>query len=227
MRSVCQSVLAKRLQQIHYHPTARLTSQPGQGRGGRGPRQTANNAALVRACNKRTEGTCLNFRARPLLTQKDGLYTPPPPTSPSPPPPPPPIPPPHHHHHPLPPHPNPPSTGGEKTCTLWELNCACTFFFYLVLVDVMGKLCLSLSPSLPLSPSLRLSCAWDAHALHRTAVARRIQTRVLAAILKSPPPNNTVGIFEGSIQHITLHSDPVVLHLAGTASALIWLAFRK
>lgn len=77
MRSVCQSVLAKRLQQIHYHPTARLTSQPGQARGGSCPRQTANNAALVRACNKRTEGTCLNFRARPLLTQKDGLYPPP------------------------------------------------------------------------------------------------------------------------------------------------------
>lgn len=178
MRSVCQSVLAKRLQQIHYHPTARLTSQPGQARGGSCPRQTANNAALVRACNKRTEGTCLNFRARPLLTQKDGLYSPP--------------------------NPQPlliiiiitPSLlirthhqqGEKKTCTLWEAQLCMHFFFYLVLVDVMGKLCLSLSPSLPLSPSLRLSCAWDAHALHRAAVARRIQARVLAAILKSPPP---------------------------------------
>lgn len=120
MRSVCQSVLAKRLQQIHYHPTARLTSQPGQARGGSCPRQTANNAALVRACNKRTEGTCLNFRARPLLTQKDGLYPPKPTTPPH-----------HHHHHPLPPHPNPPSTGGEKKLAHSEkLNCACTFFLF-------------------------------------------------------------------------------------------------
>lgn len=78
--------------------------------------------------------------------------------------------------------------GRKKLAHSEKLNCACTFFFYLVLVDVMGKLCLSLSPSLPLSPSLRLSCAWDAHALHRAAVARRIQARVLAAILKSPPP---------------------------------------
>lgn len=77
--------------------------------------------------------------------------------------------------------------GRKKLAHSEKLNCACTFFFYLVLVDVMGKLCLSLSPSLPLSPSLRLSCAWDAHALHRAAVARRIQARVLAAILKSPP----------------------------------------
>lgn len=177
MRSVCQSVLAKRLQQIHYHPTARLTSQPGQARGGSCPRQTANNAALVRACNKRTEGTCLNFRARPLLTQKDGLYPPKPTTPPH-----------HHHHHPLPPHPNPPSTGGEKNLHTLRSSTVHALFFYLVLVDVMGKLCLSLSPSLPLSPSLRLSCAWDAHALHRAAVARRIQARVLAAILKSPPP---------------------------------------
>lgn len=222
MRSVCQSVLAKRLQQIHYHPTARLTSQPGQARGGSCPRQTANNAALVRACNKRTEGTCLNFRARPLLTQKDGLYTPPPTPKPT-------TPPHHHHHHPLPPHPNPPSTGGEKNLHTLRSSTVHALFFYLVLVDVMGKLCLSLSPSLPLSPSLRLSCAWDAHALHRAAVARRIQARVLAAILKSPlpslppphPPNNTAGIFEGNIHHITVHSDPVVLHRVGTASGLI------
>lgn len=125
MRSVCQSVLAKRLQQIHYHPTARLTSQPGQARGGSCPRQTANNAALVRACNKRTEGTCLNFRARPLLTQKDGLYTPPPP-------------------HPQTHNPSsssssspPPSSseptinrGRKKLAHSEKLNCACTFFLF-------------------------------------------------------------------------------------------------
>lgn len=217
MRSVCQSVLAKRLQQIHYHPTARLTSQPGQARGGSCPRQTANNAALVRACNKRTEGTCLNFRARPLLTQKDGLYTPP-------------------THNPSSSSSSPPPSSSEPTINRGEKNLHTlrsstvhALFFYLVLVDVMGKLCLSLSPSLPLSPSLRLSCAWDAHALHRAAVARRIQARVLAAILKSPlpslppphPPNNTAGIFEGNIHHITVHSDPVVLHQVGTASGLI------
>lgn len=139
------------------------------------------------------------------------------------------TPPHHHHHHPLPPHPNPPSTGGEKNLHTLRSSTVHALFFYLVLVDVMGKLCLSLSPSLPLSPSLRLSCAWDAHALHRAAVARRIQARVLAAILKSPlpslppphPPNNTAGIFEGNIHHITVHSDPVVLHRVGTASGLI------
>lgn len=76
--------------------------------------------------------------------------------------------------------------GGKNLHTL-RSSTVHALFFYLVLVDVMGKLCLSLSPSLPLSPSLRLSCAWDAHALHGAAVARRIQARVLAAILKSPP----------------------------------------
>lgn len=126
--------------------------------------KTANNAASVRACNKRTEGTCLNFRARPLLTQKDGLYIPPP----APNPPPPPL---HHHHHPLPPHPTPPPpTGGErekkKKKNLHTESSTVHALFYLVLVDVMGKLslsllALSLSPSLPPAPSLRLSCAWD------------------------------------------------------------------
>lgn len=144
MRSVCQSVLAKRLQQIHYHPTARLTSQPGQARGGSCPRQTANNAALVRACNKRTEGTCLNFRARPLLTQKDGLY-PPKPTTP---------PPHHHHHHPLPPHPNPPSTGGEKNLHTLRSSTVHALFFLFGACRRYGKV---VSLPLPIPPSFSFS----------------------------------------------------------------------
>lgn len=144
MRSVCQSVLAKRLQQIHYHPTARLTSQPGQARGGSCPRQTANNAALVRACNKRTEGTCLNFRARPLLTQKDGLYPPP--------------------------NPQPlliiiiitPSLlirthhqqGEKKTCTLWEAQLCMHFFFLFGACRRYGKV---VSLPLPIPPSFSFS----------------------------------------------------------------------
>ena len=141
--------------------------------------KTANNAASVRACNKRTEGTCLNFRARPLLTQKDGLYIPPPLPQPSsstssssssPP--------------PSSSHPTTTNRGRErerkkKKLAHWELNCACTFLFGAR--RRYGKV-VSLPPlplPLPIPPSCSFSssimCLGYAHALHRAAEARLMQ----------------------------------------------------
>lgn len=233
MRSVCQSVLARRLQQIHYRPRLRgslrnLVREGGKGKGGEGAgggggrterevhaKKKRNNAASVRACNKRTEGTCLNFRARPLLTQKDGLYIPslPPP------------PPPHHHHPPHTPHPTPPSPSssshpttnrerrGEKKNLLLRAQ-LCMHFFYLVLVDVMGKLSLSLSPSLPPASSPRRSavCLGYARAFHRAA--RSTPNAGLPSVsgnfkvMPPPQPNITAGIFEGSVRHSMWHAGP-------------------
>lgn len=185
--------------------------------GERGPRQKKrNNAASVRACNKRTEGTCLNFRARPLLTQKDGLCIPslPPP------------PPPHHHHPPtthtpphpafpfllIPPHHQQREEGREKNLLLRAQ--LCMHFFYLVLVDVMGKLSLSLSPSLPPASSPRRSavCLGYARAFHRAA--RSTPNAGLPSVsgnfkvMPPPQPNITAGIFEGSVRHSTGHAGP-------------------
>lgn len=235
MRSVCQSVLARRLQQIHYRPRLRGSLRnlvreggkgkvrgEGRGRGGtdgeRGPRQKKGTMLpqFVRATKEPRELVWISEHV--LSSHRRMDFT---------------SPPSHHHHHhlliiitpphthptpprlPLPPHPTPPPTerGGEKKNLLLRAQ-LCMHFFYLVLVDVMGKLSLSLSPSLPPASSPRRSavCLGYARAFHRAA--RSTPNAGLPSVsgnfkvMPPPQPNITAGIFEGSVRHSTGHAGP-------------------
>lgn len=186
MRSVCQSVLVKRLQQIHYHPTARFTCVAGwsERRRGRGPRARPRTMLpqFVRATKESRE---LVWISEHVFSShiKVGLYTP------------------LHHHssHPSS-SPPPPSSSdptinrkrrGRKKLAYSERNCARTFLF--AARRRHGKV-----GSLPLPhPSLlSVMCVEHARALHIAAVARLMQARrVAAAILKSSPHRTRLGHF--------------------------------
>lgn len=142
-------MLARRSQQIHYQPTARLTSEPGQGNGGRGPRQNREQCCLSSYVQQKNRGNLFEFQStsssrtegwtlHPLLPPPLLIIIITPPPS----------------------HPTTNLGGGGGGGGLAESSTVHALF-YLVLVDVMGKLSLSLSPSLPPSPSLLLSCARD------------------------------------------------------------------